>query len=136
MRSDILSETASIACTTCEKLMVDIARNPRAKVERKRATMQPRKRGQNIREEAVKSSASILTGSAVKSILCFANGEAFCKYNRSFGGESLKDVVGFRSMNASKIAPLFGDCLTGFESFYRCCPVLDQLIYLIHRNDV
>ena len=39
-------------------------------------------------------------------------------------------------MNASKIAPLCGDGLTGFESLYRCCPVLDQLIYLIHRNDV
>ncbi len=48
--------------------------------------MQLRMRGKNTREEAVKSSASILTGSAVKSILCFADEEAFCKYNRSFGG--------------------------------------------------
>jgi len=80
--------------------------------------MQLRMRGKNTREEAVKSSASILTGSAVKSILCFADGGAFCKYNRSFGGQSLKDVEGFRSMNAPKIAPLCGDDLTGLESFY------------------
>ena len=63
-------------------------------------------------------------------------GDALCKHNRSLGRQSLKDVEGFRSINASEIAPFRGDYLTGLESFYCCGPILDQLIYLIDRNDV
>jgi len=39
-------------------------------------------------------------------------------------------------MNTPKIAPLRGDYLTGLEAFDLPGPIFDQLIELIHRNDV
>lgn len=39
-------------------------------------------------------------------------------------------------MNAPDVAPLCGDYLTGLETFDLPGPVFDQLIQLIHRDDV
>lgn len=66
----------------------------------------------------------------------FSDRDALCKYNRSFECQSLEDVERFRSMNAPKIAPLCGYCLTGLETLDLPRTVFDQLIQLIHGNDV
>lgn len=115
--------------------MVDMSRNP-LQILNERGAVGSYGSGVKTREEAVNCSGSILTGSTAKSILCFLMGDALCKHNRSFGRQSLKDVEGFNSMNAPKIAPLCGDYFTGLETFNLPGAIFDQLIELIHRNDV
>lgn len=145
-----MSETASMVCTTCEKLIVDIVRNPlRGLLDRVQLTGSSRGTSESVRtndeklkrakgQSAVEGSrtTAILARILPKSTVLFLQTTAketnptLKHIGSSPDRQSFKNVERFSSMNASKVAPLVSDHIAPLDAFHQACTILDQLIQL------